>query len=161
MNWFVVQTKPRQEGRAVQHLEQQGFNVYFPQLPKTDSLGRHIGQQAMFPGYCFIEDQGGAINTVRSTPGVKNLILFGVNSKPASLTAIELGTIKVAELFHEKTETAISHGEPITVIEGPFKDFNGLYSKKSKERVEVLLSLLGKQQRIFLQPSQIIPAKDH
>ena len=55
MNWFVVQTKARQERRAVQHLEQQNFNVYFPQLPKTDSLGRHTGQQAMFSGYCFIE----------------------------------------------------------------------------------------------------------
>ena len=161
MRWFVVQTKPQQEGRAVQHLEQQDFNVYFPQLPKTDSLGKQTGQQAMFPGYCFIEEQSGTINTVRSTPGVKNLILFGVNSRPVSLSVAELENIKKAELFHEQKETEISHGEAISEIVGPFKGFNGFYSKKSKERVEVLLSLLGNQQRIVLHTSQVIPSKNH
>ena len=42
------------------------------------------------------------------------------------------------------------------LIEGPFKGFKGLYSKRSKDRVEVLLTLLGQQQRILVPSHQVI-----
>ena len=53
MDWFVVRTKARQELRAIHHLEEQGFKVYCPQIPKYNGLKEVVGRQVLFPGYCF------------------------------------------------------------------------------------------------------------
>ena len=156
MHWLVAQTKHRQEGRAVQRLEQQGFRVYCPKIPKYGRLGETIGQQVLFPGYCFVEDHGMTITSIRSTPGVIGLIVFGHEGKPAKLSDSELEAIRAAEAFHRKKVLGIKHGDTISVIDGLFTGFRGFYSKRSKNRVEVLLVLLGQQQRIKVRPNQII-----
>ena len=53
MAWLVVMTKPRQEAKAAAHLVEQSFEVYLPQTPKRDPLGRVVGEEPLFPGYCF------------------------------------------------------------------------------------------------------------
>ena len=55
--------------------------------------------------------------------------------------------------FIARKYRALKPGGAVSLIEGPFKGFKGLYSKRSKDRVEVLLTLLGQQQRILV-PSQ-------
>ena len=50
----------------------------------------------------------------------------------------------------------VQPGGAVRLIEGPSKGFKGLYSKRSKECVEVLLTLLGQQQRILVPSSQVI-----
>ena len=156
MDWLVAQTKHRQETRAVQRLEQQGFTVYCPKIPKYGRLRETIGQQVLFPGYCFVEDQGMTITSIKSTPGVIGLIVFGHEGKPAKLSDSELEAIRAAESFHRRKVSGIKPGDTISVIDGPFTGFKGLYSKRSKDRVEVLLVLLGQQQRIRFRPNQII-----
>ncbi len=155
MHWLVAQTKHRQEGRAVQRLEQQGFRVYCPKISKYGRLGETIGKQVLFPGYCFVEDSGMAVTSIKSTPGVIGLIVFGHEGKPAKLSDSELEAIRAAEAFHRKKVFSIKPGDTISVIDGPFTGFKGLYSKRSKDRVEVLLVLLGQQQRIQVRSNQI------
>lgn len=155
MHWLVAQTKHRQEGRAVQRLEQQGFRVYCPKIPKYGRLGETIGQQVLFPGYCFVEDHGATITSIKSTPGVIGLIVFGHEGKPAKLNDSELKSIRAAEAFHRNKVLDIKAGDTISVIDGLFTGFKGLYSKRSKDRVEVLLVLLGQQQRIQVRSNQI------
>jgi transcriptional antiterminator RfaH len=155
MHWLVAQTKHRQEGRAVQRLEQQGFRVYCPKIPKYGRLGEAVGNQVLFPGYCFVEDHGMSIISIKSTPGVIGLIVFGHEGKPAKLSDSELEAIRAAEAFHREKVLGIKHGDTISVIDGPFKGFKGLYSKRSKDRVEVLLVLLGQEQRIQIRSNQI------
>ena len=155
MHWLVAQTKHRQEGRAAQHLDEQGFRVYCPKIPKYGRLGETIGQQVLFPGYCFVEDSGMAVTSIKSTPGVIGLIVFGHEGKAAKLSDSELEAIRAAEAFHRKKVLGIKPGDTISVIDGPFTGFKGLYSKRSKDRVEVLLVLLGQQQRIQIRSNQI------
>jgi transcriptional antiterminator RfaH len=152
---LVAQTKHRQEGRAVLRLEQQGFRVYCPKIPTFGRLGEVVGEQVLFPGYCFVEDHGMSIASIRSTPGVIGLIVFGHEGKPAKLSNSELDTIRAAEVFHQKKIFNIKPGDTISVTDGPFTGFKGLYSKRSKDRVEVLLVLLGQQQRIQIRSNQI------
>ena len=33
MHWYLVHTKPRQEGLALENLERQGYECYLPTLP--------------------------------------------------------------------------------------------------------------------------------
>ena len=58
--------------------------------------------------------------------------------------------------FIARRRRALKPGGAVSLIEGPFKGFKGLYSKRSKDRVEVLLTLLGQQQRILVPSHQVI-----
>ena len=77
MLWFVVRTKARQELRAIHHIEEQGFKVCCPQIPKYNGLKEVVGRQVLFPGYCFVQSGERSIASIRSTPGVIGLVSFG------------------------------------------------------------------------------------
>ncbi|MDA8627063.1 hypothetical protein N9L77_02760 [Pseudomonadales bacterium] len=156
MDWFVVRTKARQELRAIHHLEEQGFNVYCPQIPKYNGLKEVVGRQVLFPGYCFVQSGELSVASIRSTPGVIGLVSFGPQGAPATIVPAVLEAIYVVEAFHCEKVSGLKPGGAVRLIEGPFKRFKGFYSKRSKDRVEVLLSLLGQQQRILVLSSQVI-----
>ena len=156
MDWFVVRTKARQELRAIHHLEEQGFKVYCPQIPKYNGLKEVLGRQVLFPGYCFVQSGELSIASIRSTPGVIGLVSFGPQGAPATLVPAALEAIHVVEAFHCEKASGLKPGGVVSLIEGPFKGFKGLYSKRSKDRVEVLLTLLGQQQRILVPSHQVI-----
>ncbi|MDB4035262.1 hypothetical protein N9506_05520 [Pseudomonadales bacterium] len=156
MDWFVVSTKARQELRAIHHLEEQGFKVYCPQIPKHNGLKEVVGMQVLFPGYCLVQSGELSIASIRSTPGVIGLVSFCPQGKPATLALAVLEAIQVIEAFHCEKVSSLKPGGAVSLIEGPFKGFKGLYSKRSKDRVEVLLTLLGQQQRILVPSSQVI-----
>ena len=155
MNWLVVRTKARQELRAIHHLEEQGFKIYCPQIPKYNGLKEVVGRQVLFPGYCFAQSGELSVASIRSTPGVVNLVSFGLEGKPATLAHAALEAIHVVEAFHCDKASGLKPGGAVSLIEGPFKGLKGLYSKRSKDRVEVLLTLLGRQQRILVPLHQV------
>ena len=156
MDWFVVRTKARQELRAIHHLEEQGFNVHCPQIPKYNRLKEVVGKQVLFPGYCFVQSGELSIASIRSTPGVIGLVSFSSQGTPATLVPAALEAIHGVEAFYSEKVSGLKPGGAVRLIEGPFKGFKGLYSKRSKDRVEVLLTLLGQQQRILVPSSQVI-----
>jgi len=156
MLWFVVRTKARQELRALHHLEEQGFKVYCPQIPKYNGLKEVVGRQVLFPGYCFVQSGALSIASIRSTPGVIGLVFFGLEGKPATLVPAALEAIHDVEVVYHEKASGLKPGGAVSLIDGPFKGFKGLYSKRSRDRVEVLLTLLGQQQRILVPSSQVI-----
>lgn len=156
MDWFVVRTKARQERRASHRMEEQGFKVFCPQIPKYNGLKEVVGRQVLFPGYCFVQSGELSVASIRSTPGVIGLVSFSLDGKPATIDPAALEAIHVVEAFHCEKVSSLKPGGAISLIEGPFKGFKGLYSKRSKDRVEVLLILLGQQQRILVPSSQVI-----
>ena len=156
MDWFVVRTKARQELRAIHHLEEQGFKVYCPQIPKYNGLKEVVGMQVLFPGYCFVQSGEVSIASIRSTPGVIGLVSFGPQGTPAALAPAALEAIHLVKAFHCEKVSSLKAGGAVRLIEGPFKGLKGLYSKRSKDRVEVLLKLLGQQRRILVPLHQVI-----
>jgi transcriptional antiterminator RfaH len=83
MNWYLVHTKPRQEQRALDNLQWQGYECYFPTMPAEKlRLGKlDVVDQALFPRYLFIRlGQGPAAQSwtpIRFTKGVSRLVMFG------------------------------------------------------------------------------------
>ena len=156
MDWFVVRTKARQELRASHRMEEQGFKVFCPQIPKYNGVKEVVGRQVLFPGYCFVQSGELSVASIRSTPGVIGLVSFTLEGKPATIDPAALEAIHVVEALHCEKVPSLKPGGAVSLIEGPFKGFKGLYSKRSKDRVEVLLTLLGQQQRILVPSSQVI-----
>ena len=156
MDWLVVRTKARQEGRAMNHLQEQGFKVYCPQMPKYDVLKEVAGKQVLFPGYCFVESGERSVSSVRSTPGVIALVSFGSEGKPALVSAGVLEEIRRVESFCCENSPGLQSGDVVSLVGGPFKGLQGFYSRRSKDRVEVLLIVLGRQQRVLVPSSHVI-----
>lgn len=150
-NWFVVYTKPRQESRALENLERQGYATYCPYI-FTEKIRRHRWckiMEPLFPRYLFIQLCVGVDNfsQIRSTFGVMGMVQFG--HKPAMLANSTIDYIRDQENDERANSLALSEwksGDELEIIDGPLKGLKGVFQKKSgTERVSLLMCLLGQQ----------------
>jgi transcription antitermination factor NusG len=56
-SWFLVQTKPKQEIRALKNLQLQGLGAFCPlvQVEKLYAGRRRVSQEVLFPNYLFVQ----------------------------------------------------------------------------------------------------------
>jgi transcriptional antiterminator RfaH len=152
--WFVAHTQPNKEQLAQQHLLSQDYEVYLPLYKRLRKHARKVDTVLvpLFPGYIFValdllRDQWRQINGTR---GVTHLITQdGI--------PIALPVDVVAALRSQETEGLVSlsslslfdQGQEIQVKEGFFSGYTGVFEKMDdKQRVNLLLTFLGQQQRI-------------
>jgi transcriptional antiterminator RfaH len=150
MSWFVVRTKPRQEQRATEHLETQGFRVYLPIL--EHAMGE---KEALFPGYLFLRNQAGPtpFDRVRSTRGVINCVKFGISLAVADDALIESIQNKEDEI---KGKERFEHKQKVRIIDGPFRDIEAIYlARTGVERVVLLLRILNQNKEMEFGITQI------
>src|SRR3990172_11920290 len=76
-DWYVIQAKPRQEGRVVRHLALAALPTFLPfiEVTRRRRSVRAACLEPLFPGYLFIRlaplhREPAAWHTVRWTPGV-------------------------------------------------------------------------------------------
>ena len=112
---------------------------------------RSRGRPLLFPGYLFvlIELQW---HTARWAPGVVRLVMNGVG--PAAVPEGVIMALKAREtggLIDLPRPPKFRPGDRLRVMHGPFAGHVGLYAgMKPRERVEVLLAILGGSQRVTL-----------
>lgn len=150
--WYVVQTKPRQEYRAAEHLNQQGGRVFLPQAPSLNLKKSGLPGQLspLFPGYIFLccDSDSPLLGKVRSTLGVRGLLRFG--DKPVS---VEEGIIMdlMSRCENEVEQPLFKEGEKVLMTSGPFKDYVALFSETDGDkRAVVFISLLNQQQKLIV-----------
>jgi transcriptional antiterminator RfaH len=161
--WYLVYSKPRQEKAAVENLLRQNYQVYFPQIRiwRTRRRNRQLVVEPLFPRYLFIhlDSQSDNWAPIRSTLGVTSLVRFGAEPArvPDELIAY-LQSRQNAEGLHEWAQPTIAIGGRARVVSGPLAGYEGiLIAKSSRERVIILMDLVGGQVRIKLNPDQIEP----
>lgn len=80
-SWYLVNSKPRQELRAEEHLKNQSINCVLPliEIEKIIRGKRQSISEPLFPGYLFVELQtdGQDWSKIRSTRGVRDFVRFG------------------------------------------------------------------------------------
>lgn len=76
--WYLLKTKVREELRAQENLENQGFQSYCPVF-KSESKGQ-IKEEVLFPGYLFLQLELrrdlDKFHKIRSTRGVSEMVYF-------------------------------------------------------------------------------------
>jgi len=142
--WYVLQTKPRQELRARDNLQRQGFRCVLPlvQVEKLRCGARVWAVEALFGRYLFIElgDASANWSVLRSTRGVTRLVRFG--GVPAKLPT---GWIDAFQRQETAPKKLFEPGQRVLVTSGPFSGLEGIYQMPHGEsRAIVLLELLGK-----------------
>ena len=149
--WFLIYTKPRQEERAKENLENQGFETFLPIIafekikqPKLYSL------KPMFPRYLFTQFNAEKNNWahVKSTRGVSHVITFGDKLTEVPNSVIDYLKSKVDDndvLKLQTTRKTFQKGDELVIRQGVFHGKDATFlSMSGKERVRVLLSLMNR-----------------
>lgn len=149
--WYVIQCKPREERRAVENLERQGFTCYLPTIVvETQKHGARCDvPQPLFPGYVFIDldEMSDNWHPIRSTRGVVRLVRFREYPVPISDEIIS----RIRErLAHDRPRIPyLNPGERVRVTEGPFAEVEGIFvAPDGEERVVLLMNILNREQRL-------------
>jgi transcriptional antiterminator RfaH len=161
MNWYLVHTKPRQEGIALENLQRQGYPCYMPILPveKVRKGALTLIEEPLFPRYLFIQlGQGSEAQSwspIRSTLGVSRLVRFGAD--PAKVADELIAALKENEAqFKIAPKKAFEPGQRVVITQGPFAGVEGMFHMSDGEqRVMVLIDLMSKQVPLKLAPNEL------
>ena len=152
--WYLIKTKPRQEKKAKQNLENQGYVAFFPIAKINDRL------VALFPSYLFVQlnEKTQNFSPIYSTMGVSYFVKFGLNFAKVPISVIKF--IKANQ--HITTEKLINldkfkPGDKVQISDGVFKNYMAIFKcYKSDERVTLLMNLLGNEQSLSFKKELVI-----
>ena len=156
--WYLIQTKPRQESRAQEHLQRQHFECYRPLKagePKRRSA-RALNEEELFPGYLFIRMDQVHDNwyPIRSTRGVARIVTFGGTPVPVQDELIE--QIR-QRLQAPAVKVPFKQGEHVLIKAGDSCDIEAIFlSPDGTERAVILLNLLQREQKVVLPLSSLL-----
>ena len=163
--WYVAQTQPNAENKALVHLGRQGFVTYLPRFLKRRRHARRIDVVAapLFPRYMFIamDTTTQRWRSIFSTVGVSRLVCTGDTPTPVADQVIAMlkdredssGFIQLDHL------PRFSVGDKVRVLEGVFNTYIGIYDGMSdRDRVAILLDLLGRKVRVLLHSEAVAAA---
>lgn len=160
--WYVAQTHSRAEETALAHLKRQGFRAYLPRYRKKRRHARktELVERPLFPGYLFVCLDVARMRwrPIRSTVGVRLLICDG--DRPLAVPEGVVEDIRARETEDGVVPIAetppFAPGDTVQVTEGPFRDQVGWFERLAdKDRVIVLLNLLGRPMRVPLTASSV------
>jgi transcriptional antiterminator RfaH len=163
--WYVVQTQPHGETKAVWHLERQGYATYLPRYEKRRRHARRIETVAapLFPRYLFVAIDMAAQRwrSIQSTIGVSRLVCNG--DDPAALADGVIDGLKRRQdergFVLLDSRPRFKPGDQVRIVDGIFASRLGLFEGLSDgERVAVLLDMLGRKVRVVLDDLSVAAA---
>src|SRR5215471_6989577 len=131
--WYVVQTQPHAETRAVAHLMRQGFETYLPRYLKRRRHARRVETVAapLFPRYLFVAVDMATQRwrSIQSTIGVTRLVCNG--EEPAAVADEIVDGLRRREdpngLVKLEARPRFRHGDKIRILDGVFSECLGLF----------------------------------
>ena len=131
--------------------------VYLPRYLKKRRHARRLDTIAapLYQGYLFVAIDLGAQRwrSIHSTIGVSRLVCRG--EEPAALPEAIVEELKRRQdengLIRLERRPRFNPGDKVRVVEGAFSDCLGLFEgMNDRERVAILLDLLGRKVRVHL-----------
>lgn len=164
MKWHVIHTKVKEEFRALENLQAQGFEVFLPTCQVQRKLQGKIklATEPLFSRYLFIRLSDVSSNwfPIRSTRGVSQLLRFGALSEPVVLPDPIIDCLKERCAKEEPLHELFNSGEMLEITQGPFKGFIGFFEKLKTlpdgiSRALLLVEMLGSTQRLHVELAQL------
>lgn len=165
LRWYVVQTQPNAEAKAVAHLTRQGFEAYLPRYLKRRRHARRIENvmAPLFPRYAFVavDIATQRWRAIQSTVGVARLVCNG--NEPAGVPDGVVAALKLREgdggAIQLVPAPRFKPGEAVRIVDGVFATCLGLYENTADhDRVAILLDLLGRKVRVLIEDLSVVAA---
>ena len=160
MKWHVIHTKIREEFRALENLQNQGFEVFLPtcQVQKKSQGKIKLATEPLFSRYLLIRLSDVSSNwfPIRSTRGVSQLLRFGQVTEPVVIPDPVVECLKQRCFQEEPLHELFQSGEMLEITSGPFKGFFGFFEKlqtlpNGLSRAMLLVEILGSVQKLQIQ----------
>src|SRR3989339_1830005 len=167
--WYVIHTYSGYEENVKHNLEQRIesfemtdkiFQVLIPKEKKIKIKNgkRNVIEEKIFPGYVMVEMMvtDDSWYVVRNTPNVTGFI--GSGTIPTPISQKEMESLKKRMGVEEPTyRIDVAIGQPVRIVDGPFKGFEGKVSEidETRGKVKALVSMFGRETPIELDFLQV------
>jgi len=169
--WYAIHVLSGHERKVKAYLENEAkalglgeriANILIPseEITEMKEGKKRVRSKAFFPGYMLVEMELNkeTQHLILNTPGITNFV--GPKNRPQSLRQEEVDRIlgKVQESrSREVISVPFSVGDPIRVIDGPFRDFTGFVEEinEEKKKAKVMVSIFGRSTPVELDFLQI------
>ena len=160
MHWYVIRTKPHQEGRAQCHLTQVSVETFLPLLKHTKRIRRQerTAVEPLFHGYLFARfDINDRYRAVNFACGVLNIVEFG--SKPAEVSESVIDDIRdrLVDGYVIPQSEPLQEGQTVRIKDGPLTGLEAIFIREmtKQHRVLLLLNTLAIQAKLTLDLDQV------
>ena len=167
--WYTISTYSGYEDKVAESINQRVgspefegkiFDAIVPKEKRIEIKNgkRKVVDRKIFQGYVLVEmrlsDETWYI--IRNTPGVTGFI--GNGTQPTPVSEKEIQKIK-KRMGVEDPKYSVSYeiGEVISIIDGPFKGFEGIVSEidSVKGKIKVMVSMFGRETPVELDALQV------
>jgi transcriptional antiterminator RfaH len=150
VRWIVVRSHPQRENFAAECVSQQGYAVFLPRVLEYSGRGGHRFALAkpLFPSYLFVGIES-RWRPLLSTFGVAAVIMAGESPGIVPPSAIEqLRSRLDMDGFVRLPKR--QRGDRVQITRGPFAKHTVLYLGMTRDRVRVLLGMMGAQTSVLI-----------
>jgi transcriptional antiterminator NusG len=167
--WYAIHTYSGYEEKVAESIRQRvdsvdmADKIFDVMVPKEKQIEikngkRKIVEKKIFQGYVLVEMKmtEDAWYIIRNTPGVTGFV--GSGSMPSPVSDDEMTKIKKRMGVDEpKHRIDFSVGEVVSIIDGPFKGFDGAINEidTQKGKIKVLVSMFGRDTPVELDALQV------
>ncbi len=167
--WYAIHTYSGYEEKVADNIRQRinavdmADKIFDVMVPKEKQIEikngkRKVVEKKIFQGYALVEmnltDETWYI--IRNTPGVTGFV--GTGTEPTPVSESEIKKIKRRIGIEDpKHQIDFKIGEVISIIDGPFKSFDGAISEidTQKGKVKVMVSMFGRDTPVELDALQV------
>ena len=162
--WHVMYTKPHREELVDSLLEERGIETYYPYLKVERGYGRGVRYEPFFPNYLFFlaDLASPGAQGLQWLPGVRRIVYVGDRPAQVPHSVVDALRERLAP-YHQRSlrrsEILYQRGQKVVVTGGPFAGLDGIFQKgvNGRDRVQVLLDMVGKWTRAEIGADQIKP----
>lgn len=169
-NWYAIHTYVGYENAVERNLrqrieslgmEEKIFNVIVPTEKKIKIKGnkRVEIEEKIYPGYVLVDMMvnDDSWYVVRNTPRVTGFVGAGIYPVPLAKEEVDTLFARMNGGGDVKHMVDLSVDDPVTIVDGPFKEFEGKVSEVDENRgkVKVLVSMFGRETPVELDFLQI------
>lgn len=167
--WYAIHTYSGYEEKVAESIRQRAdsldmkdkiFQVLVPKekMIEIKNGKRRVVEKRIFQGYVLIEIKMSedAWFIVRNTPGVTGFVGSGTEPTPISTEEIEKIQKRMG-LEQPKHKMDFRIGEIVSIIDGPFKGFDGAINEidPQKGKLKVLVNMFGRETPVELDSLQV------
>lgn len=156
--WLCVLAESRQERLAEHSLRSLGLPTWLPMF-ESRWLNGQTRILPMFPGYLFTQAIDDRWRKAYSARGVRGLICHAPErptTVPVRLLDLLWRDCAPNGVIYLPRPTALAPSTPVELITGPFAGFRGVVRMATKDRVRLLVNLLGRDSEVTVPRADVM-----